>query len=180
MLVQSTAYQTSFIQKVWTHQSMHKPVYEIMRPIFTASRHRCTRDTWDIQTGPWGPIEFAVSHDWCWRTAILPFYLSKPRPSDVIRTSNKCAATVVHFRVMLLCSKLWPGPQVIKLFSCSTQLSMKFFLLINVKMPTIVGILRFMSRKSSIPSLSKAAKCWISWYFHTYEHLKFHAQLSWA
>ena len=64
------------------------------------------------------------------------------------------------------------GPEVIKLFSCSTQLSMKFeilisikisrnsaffsdsdkprmlfFLLINVKMPTIVGILTFMSRK---------------------------------
>ena len=32
------------------------------------------------------------------------------------------------------------GPEVIKLFSCSTQLSMKFFSLINVKMPTIVGI----------------------------------------
>ena len=43
-----------------------------------------------------------------------------------------------------------PGPEVIKLFSCSTQLSMKFFLLINVKMPTIVGILTFMSKKNSI------------------------------
>ena len=39
------------------------------------------------------------------------------------------------------------GPEVIKLFSCSTQLSMKFFLLINVKMPIIVGILTFMSWK---------------------------------
>ena len=28
------------------------------------------------------------------------------------------------------------GPKVIKLFLCSTQLSMKIFLLINVKMPT--------------------------------------------
>ena len=28
-------------------------------------------------------------------------------------------------------------PEVIKLLSCSTQLSMKFFLLINVKMPTV-------------------------------------------
>ena len=37
------------------------------------------------------------------------------------------------------------GPEVIKLFPCSTQLSMKFILLINVKMPTIVGILTFMS-----------------------------------
>ena len=36
-----------------------------------------------------------------------------------------------------------PGPQVIKLFSCSTQLRLKFILLINVKMPTIVGILTF-------------------------------------
>ena len=47
-----------------------------------------------------------------------------------------------------------PGPEVIKLFSCSTQLSMKFFLLINVKMPTIVGILTFMSRKNSIRGFS--------------------------
>ena len=38
------------------------------------------------------------------------------------------------------------GPEVIKLFSCSTQLSTKFIPLINVKMPTIVGILTFISR----------------------------------
>ena len=38
-----------------------------------------------------------------------------------------------------------PGPEVIKLFSYSTQLSMKFILLINVKMPTIVGILTCIS-----------------------------------
>ena len=48
-----------------------------------------------------------------------------------------------------------PGPEVIKLFSCSTQLSMEFFLLINVKMPTIVGILTFMSGKNSILGLSE-------------------------
>ena len=64
-------------------------------------------------------------------------------------------------------------PEVLKLFSCSTQRSMKFkmlicikisrnsaflgsgkptmlfFPLINVKMPTIVGILTFMGRKIS-------------------------------
>ena len=39
-----------------------------------------------------------------------------------------------------------PCPEVIKLLSCSTQLSMNFCLLINVKMP-IVGILTFMSGK---------------------------------
>ena len=51
-----------------------------------------------------------------------------------------------------------PGPEVIQLFSCSAQLSMKIFLLINVKMPTTVGILTFMSRKSSILGLSEPEK----------------------
>ena len=49
-------------------------------------------------------------------------------------------------------------PEVIKK-SCSTQLSMKFFLLINVKMPTVVGILTFMSRKNSILGLYDPEKC---------------------
>ena len=68
------------------------------------------------------------------------------------------------------CQSVESGPEVIKLFSCSTQLSTKFQLLkkikcqqikkflalslpdvvfimiINVKMPKIVGILTFMSR----------------------------------
>ena len=39
-----------------------------------------------------------------------------------------------------------PCPEVIKLFSRTTQLSMKFILLINVKMSTIVSILTFISR----------------------------------
>ena len=42
---------------------------------------------------------------------------------------------------------IWPGSEVIKLFLCSTQLSMKFSLLINMKMPTIVGIFIFISRE---------------------------------
>ena len=46
-------------------------------------------------------------------------------------------------------------------------------------MPTIVGILTFMSGKNSILGLSEPKK-WISWYFYTNVHLKFHAQLSWA
>ena len=44
-----------------------------------------------------------------------------------------------------LMTRKHPGPEVIKLFSYSTQLSMKFILLLNVKMPTIVGILTFIS-----------------------------------
>ena len=54
--------------------------------------------------------------------------------------------------------KFKSGPEVIKLFSCSTQLSIKFFLLINVKMPTIVGILAFMGGKYRSLGLSEPAK----------------------
>ena len=61
--------------------------------------------------------------------------------------------------------------------SCSTQLSMEFFQLINVKMPTSVGILTFMSRQNSILGLFVPEKAEILDIF-TYVHLKFHAQLS--
>ena len=54
----------------------------------------------------------------------------------------------------------------------------KIFLLINVKMPTIVGILRFMSGKNSILGLSEPKRAGFPEYFYTYEHLKFDAQLS--
>ena len=55
-----------------------------------------------------------------------------------------------------------PCPEVIKLVSCSTQLSMKFFLHIIVKMPTTVGILTFVSRKNSILGLSEPKNSLIS------------------
>ena len=55
-------------------------------------------------------------------------------------------------------SKADAGPEVIKLFSCSTQLSIKFFLLINVKMPTVVGILTFMCGEKSNLGLSDPKK----------------------
>ena len=70
------------------------------------------------------------------------------------------------------------GPEVIKLFSYSTQLSMKFILLINVKMPTIVGILTFMSMISTTSERLKARNFFIYCYFSFYEQLKFSAQLS--
>ena len=76
-------------------------------------------------------------------------------------------ATTTDFRSTMRLNKastydfeeLGPGPEVIKLFSCSTQLSIKFSLVINVKMPTVVGILTFMSRKNSILSFSESEKC---------------------
>ena len=64
------------------------------------------------------------------------------------------------------------GPEAINLFSCSTQLSTKFILLINVKMPTIVGILAFISM---VNITSKKLLCQ---YVIFYEQSKFRAQLS--
>ena len=43
-----------------------------------------------------------------------------------------------------------------KLLPCSTQLSTKFILLINFKMPTMVGILTFMSMINTISEKLKA------------------------
>ena len=42
------------------------------------------------------------------------------------------------------------GPEVIKLFVCSTQLGMNFIMLIYVKMPTVVGILTFISMINTV------------------------------
>ena len=70
------------------------------------------------------------------------------------------------------------GPEVIKLFSYSTQLSTKFSLLINVKMQTIVGILTFISMINTAPESLKARNFFICRYFSFNEQLKFHAQLS--
>ena len=59
---------------------------------------------------------------------------------------------------------------------------MKFFLLINVKLPTIVDILTFMSKKNSILGLcgSEKKKAEFLNIFYIYELLKVYAQLSWA
>ena len=55
---------------------------------------------------------------------------------------------------------------------------MKCILLINVKMPTIVGILTFMSMINTTAERLKARNLFICQYFSFYEQLKFHAQLS--
>ena len=46
-----------------------------------------------------------------------------------------------------------PGPDIVKLVSYSTRLSMESMLLLNVKMPTIVVILTFITR------MNTAAEC---------------------
>ena len=54
------------------------------------------------------------------------------------------------------------GTEVIKNVSSSKQLSMEIILLINVKMPTIAGILTLMSRKNSNTDISEPEKSRIS------------------
>ena len=71
-----------------------------------------------------------------------------------------------------------PGSEVITLFSCSIQLSTKFILLINIKMPTIVGIRTFISTIYTTSESMKVRKAFNFQYFNFYEQLKFRAQLS--
>ena len=69
-----------------------------------------------------------------------------------------------------------PGFEAMQLLTCSIQLRMKFILLINVKMPTVVGILTFFSRIDTTPESFKARKMFNCHHFSLYEQLKFHAQ----
>ena len=55
---------------------------------------------------------------------------------------------------------------------------MKFIMLINVKMPTTVGILTFISRINTTSESFEAEKIIIVPHISFYEQLKFDAQLS--
>ena len=63
------------------------------------------------------------------------------------------------------------GPDLIKLCLSSTQLSIKFIMLINVKMPTIVGILTFISMINKISESLKARKVF------SFQHFSFYSVL---
>ena len=64
---------------------------------------------------------------------------------------------LAHLRQLTRNLKVWyQAPRLYNLFSCSTQLSTKFFLLINLKMPTIVGILTFISMINTTSERLKA------------------------
>ena len=73
------------------------------------------------------------------------------------KTASKCSISAFSAKTsykkntfdIINSSHAKPGPEVIELFSCSTQLVMKFILLIKVKMPT---------------------NCW---HFNIYEHDKY-------
>ena len=63
-----------------------------------------------------------------------------------------------------------PGPEVIKLFTYSTQLSMKSILLIHVKILTFISMINLRDLKQDF--------FFICLYFSFYKQLIFRAQLS--
>ena len=60
-----------------------------------------------------------------------------------LTSRKKCTNAKLPYIMNLMVKK--SGPIIIKLFLCSTQISKKIIILINVKMPTIVGILTFVT-----------------------------------
>ena len=83
-----------------------------------------------------------------------------------------------QYKIGLAMGRGYKGPEVIKLFSCSTQLSTKFILLINVKMPTNCWHLTFISMINTASERLIASYFFICRYFSFYELLKFCAQFS--
>ena len=61
-----------------------------------------------------------------------------------------------------------PGFEVIKLFSCSTQLRMKFFMLINLKLLTMPNYFLLNIAEHENFSANKYENAIYSWHFHIY------------
>ena len=62
------------------------------------------------------------------------------------------------------------------MFSCSTQMGLKLIKLINVKMPTIVGIFTLMSRINTTCVYLKQENVVVFQFFIFWKRMKFYAQ----
>ena len=91
---------------------------------------------------------------------------------NAAKTFGSSAATKFGVNVYLFYS-VQPGIEVIKLLLCSYQLNMKFILLINVKIPTVVGILTFISRSNTTYVNLRTRNYLVYHYFTFYEIIKF-------
>ena len=98
----------------------------------------CTKGRWNIE------LRWTRITGWHWSLHIR----------------QKCAMALWTVSQTSACMSVQSGPKVRKLFSCSTQLNMKFSLLINMKMPT-----NFLCTGP------------YSWHFHIYQQRTFHALL---
>ena len=85
----------------------------------------------------------------------------KLRSNDLVNKHSDISSRCLHIWVSYTRPYLngihGLGPEVIKLFSCSAELSMKLFLLINVKMPTIWHF-NIYEQENSILGLSEPKK----------------------
>ena len=91
----------------------------------------------------------------------------------IIEACQVCTVNFLKFRILFFfCPR---GNKTF--FSCSTQLSTKFILVINVKMLTGVGILTFISMINTTAERLKARTFFNCRYFSFYEQFKFCAQL---
>ena len=116
-------------------------------------------------------------------------YLSQIFP---IMHSTKIAQMVLHCRTKWLTDIILetnsfnrhlflnqaPKPEVIKLFSCSTQMSTKFQLLIKIKILINEEVPCCKSLKCCIYHDNKCLNANNCWHFNIYEQYKFCAQLS--
>ena len=126
----------------------------------------------EFPSGTWVPQEWLLANSklikYSWKVLKkMGFFFRNnlnDMPSSVNKLLNKVASYQHWFSNMIFqqdwCNIMLRGH---KKFSCSSQLSMKFFLLINIKMPTNVGILIFISRKSFMLSSDvqeEPLNCW--------------------
>ena len=82
-------------------------------------------------------------------TVILPYPWSIPDTRYITRPRGYKTFFMLNSAENEICSAYKKIKyHQFKRFSCKTELSMIIFLLINIKMPTIVGILIFISRKN--------------------------------
>ena len=65
-------------------------------------------------------------------------------------------------------AELGSSPEVIKLFSCSTQLSMKYAMLINIKLLTIANSFLLNIAEHEFFSANKYENANNSWHFRIY------------
>ena len=124
-------------------------------------------------------LSWRICSDWS-ESSLAAFWIVKDATfhadwSDCLDVQADLSLCWTHVRryIFLCCSS---GPELIKtFFSCSTQLSMNFHLIIKIKIPTVKTFFMLNSAELSMKEVSKFCQ-----YFKIYKQNKFHAQLSWT
>ena len=92
---------------------------------------------------------------------------------------GRCSGLLQRVQIIqMMTGQNWFRPQGYKTFFMQTQLTMKFIMLINIKMPTTVGILTFISMKNTTSESFRVRKVFIFQHFCFYKQMKSHAPFS--